>query len=428
MESAVPPTSTDRNKRTRSLSWVAGLLVGAAVCALCLVDFFWVRPAQQQGQLDRLAVVINSVVTLLAMPGIAVGRLAYIINHHVSPASMARYYGMVSLTCGFFYGFLTWILARRWASRRREDSATGGGHGDDAPGGDVTVVGRRRFLRGAARASAVGGLSLLGGYATFVEPGRVRLRTQPFALPGLPPALEGLKVIHLTDLHLGRFISVAYLAEVVRQCNALRPDLVLLTGDYVHGSGRFIDPVAGIIGGLRPRFGLVGVLGNHDYWEGARHSRRALRRVGVRLVDNDRVWVGPNGLHTTASADAGLCVAGVGDLWEERVDVDAALDGVDPTLPRLLLSHNPDVAELASVRATPHRVDLMLAGHTHGGQVRLPGTRALITPSRHGNKYAHGLVQGPAFPVNVSAGLGLTILPVRFLVPPEIVLLTLTRA
>jgi predicted MPP superfamily phosphohydrolase len=282
---------------------------------------------------------------------------------------------------------------------------------------------RRAFLRRAASGVVVGGAALAGGYSVLVEPRWPRVRRLRFVIPDLPAPLAGLRLCHLTDLHLGHFTATAYLERAVALANAERPDLVLLTGDFIDGSAAFIAQAAQLLRGVRSRWGSVGVLGNHDHWVDAPACRRAFGAAGVRLVDNARVFVGARGLGGPAAGS--ICVAGVGDYWEDRVDLDAALAGVDPGTPRLLLCHNPDFAESEAARSPRHRVDLMLAGHTHGGQVRLPWGRPIIVPSSYGPKYAHGLVRGPRFPVLVSAGLGVAIFPVRFLVPPEIVIVSL---
>ena len=126
----------------------------------------------------------------------------------------------------------------------------------------------------------------------------------------------------------------------------------------------------------------------------------------------------------TTSAE-GLCLAGVGDLWTDRQLYARALAGVPGTTPRLLLSHNPDIAEERAFVSSGFRVDLMLSGHTHGGQIYIPGLGTPILPSRYGQKYAQGLVQGPTCPVFVSRGLGTALLPLRVGVPPEIAVIEL---
>src|SRR5262249_24297196 len=128
------------------------------------------------------------------------------------------------------------------------------------------------------------------------------------------------------------------------------------------------------------------------------------------------------------AADQGLAVCGVGDLWEDDQDYERALDDLPEEMPRLLLSHNPDVAEEKSFIRSGLRVDLMLSGHTHGGQIWVPGFGTPIVPSRYGQKYAGGWGGGPPGPVFVSRGLGLSMLPLRRGVTPEIAVLELRTA
>jgi hypothetical protein len=253
---------------------------------------------------------------------------------------------------------------------------------------------------------------------------RPRVTRRVLALRGLPREMDGIRVAHLSDIHHGCWMPLEQVERVVAQANALRPDLVLLTGDYVHQSPAYIDPVARALGALRARMGAVAVLGNHDWWEGAPRMRQALAAAGIPLVDNGRLVLTPEG-RLEPRAERGLCIAGIGDLWEDETDFAAALDGVPDAMPRLLMSHNPDAAEEDALSRGGWRVDLMLSGHTHGGQVWVPGLGHPVVPSRYGQKYAGGLVQGPACPVLVSAGIGMAVLPVRFATPPEIIELTL---
>ncbi|MDB5294960.1 MAG: putative metallophosphoesterase, partial [Phycisphaerales bacterium] len=243
-------------------------------------------------------------------------------------------------------------------------------------------------------------------------------------IAGLPAPLRGLRVVHLTDIHHGPWTSLQYVRRVVQQANALKPDLVLLTGDYVHQSDVYIAPVVRELALLRARAGVVATLGNHDWWENDRLTRSEFRKTPMRLIDNDRLFltaertleqsVGP------ADAKYAVCLAGVGDLWEGSPNYAHALGGVPDAMPRVLLSHNPDVAEDPALLAAGPRIDLMLSGHTHGGQISLPLIGAPVTLSRYGQKYASGMVQSPLCPVYVNRGIGTTVMPVRFGVRPEI--------
>ena len=264
------------------------------------------------------------------------------------------------------------------------------------------------------------GLVVLALDAVCVEPARLVVREAEVRLPGWPAALAGLRVAVLSDLHAGApHLGAQKRAEIVRRTNAARPDLVVLLGDYVVGreaGARFVEPeiIARELGELRAPLGVVAVLGNHDWWYNGGRVRRALEGAGLRVLENDAVGLNAKGRGPR------LWVAGLGDLWSRSADPVAALRSVPSGEPVLLLTHNPDVFP-----EVPARVTLTLAGHTHGGQVRLPGWGTPIVPSRYGRRYAAGLVVEEGKRLFVTPGLGTSILPVRFGVPPEISLLTL---
>jgi predicted MPP superfamily phosphohydrolase len=399
-----------------SLSRPAGKATGVAlsVTALWALDYLVLQPLREREILDASAALVHVICTMAALPALVVGRGVLYVKHHLPPEQVWIYLALVGVGAALFAWPVAFLFFR-WRERERRRR-------------ELPEPGRRGFLRRSLTWASLGGCALLGGYTVLLEPRLPRVRRLRFPLRGLPPALSGLRLVQLTDLHLGPYNSAAYLGRCIRRANALAPDLVALTGDYIHGSPVYIAPLARILGGLRARHGVVAVLGNHDHWEDAGACRRALRRQGIRLLDNTRLWVSPEGLVPDPPRGGGLCLGGVGDYWEDRTDLEAALGGVPAELPRLLLSHNPDFAESAEARSGRHRVDLMLSGHTHGGQVRLPGVRSLIVPSSYGDRYARGLCRGPAFPVYVSAGLGVTIFPVRLLCPPEITLIELVTA
>lgn len=170
-----------------------------------------------------------------------------------------------------------------------------------------------------------------------------------------------------------------------RTVNGLDPDLVVLTGDYVNMSPEYIGPAVAELAALRPRVGAVAVLGNHDWWEDGPLTRREFARAGVPLLDNGRRVLTPD-RQLVGEAREGLAVCGVGDLWTDRPDYRRALDGLPQAMPRLLLSHNPDVAEEPALVNSGLRVDWMLSGHTHGGQIRIPTLGTPVVPSRFGQK------------------------------------------
>jgi hypothetical protein len=287
------------------------------------------------------------------------------------------------------------------------------------------AVTRRGFL-GLATASAGAMIpSGVGAYGILVAPQRLRVESYRLPIRDLPVEFEGFRIAHMSDLHYGPFVAGPYLEYVVQMVSDLSPDFVFLTGDYSHKNPNAVEPGIRLLENLRSRLGTVAVLGNHDYWEGAEATVAALERIRIPVLTNARRFLTPSGLAERYTGGPALCIAGVDDLWDGLPSVAQALEGVPDDVPRIVLSHNPDVAEDVPEGM---RVDLMCAGHTHGGQVRIPFLGTPMVPSRYGQKYAGGLCAGPRCPVVVSRGIGVAMLPVRIGVPPEVGMIELTRA
>jgi|SRR5688572_8120591 len=251
-----------------------------------------------------------------------------------------------------------------------------------------------------------------------IEPRRLVIREVALTLPDWPRGNDRLRVAVLTDLHVGSpHHGVARLRSIVDRVNSLNADVVLLLGDYVIqgvAGGEFVAPelIAPELHRLTARHGVFAVLGNHDWWLNAVRVRNALDSAGIPVLEDSAV-------HITAG-DRKLWLTGISDFWEGRHDVAAALRHVTTIDPVIAFTHNPDVFP-----GIPDRVSLTIAGHTHGGQVRLPLIGPPVVPSRFGQRYAYGhIVEGKRH-LYVSSGTGTSILAVRFRVPPEIVILTL---
>jgi uncharacterized protein len=231
----------------------------------------------------------------------------------------------------------------------------------------------------------------------------------------LPAALDGLKIVHLTDIHLSLYTPIEEVQRVVDLANSQDPDLVALTGDYETFSPTYVWPAARALGRLRARLGTFAVLGNHDFRVSAEEITRALRAQRIRVLRN---WHYP--LRAGGSA---LWLVGVDDVWGSFDDLERAMDSVPTQDPKILLCHNP----MAIGHAARFGIDLMLSGHTHGGQVRLPLIRSLYR-SKPGERFIDGWNQLGGTQIYVSRGIGKVVLPVRVACPPEITCLSLHGA
>jgi len=217
--------------------------------------------------------------------------------------------------------------------------------------------------------------------------------------------LDGLRIAHLTDIHVGRVTPMAIQNAAVALTNEANPDLVVITGDFVCHSQKYLDQLEALVRGFKAP--VIGVLGNHDYWSGAAEVRAALKRGGVEVLDN---------AHTTVTLrHQRLQVLGLDDAYTGHADRARALKGLDSALPTLGLSH---IAEEAD-RLWPHGVGLVLSGHTHAGQVTLARLHELAIGHLAGHRYVHGLYGtrrkgvAPGGAVYVGAGIGASVIPLR---------------
>jgi hypothetical protein len=232
----------------------------------------------------------------------------------------------------------------------------------------------------------------------------------------LHPAHDGLKIVQLTDLHHSLFTPLEEIKRAVHLTNRLRPDLIVLTGDYVTFSRDYIWPLAQALGKLRARWGIFAVLGNHDFQVDPDEVTRALRSERIRVLRNSH--------YPLRAASTALWIAGVDDLWWQADDLDAALRSVPARDPKILLCHNPLGIHAAARRG----IDLVLSGHTHGGQVLLPVFGALYGRSKLGERFIAGWNRLNDTQIYISRGIGKVLVPLRVGCPSEISCLRLRKA
>lgn len=260
------------------------------------------------------------------------------------------------------------------------------------------------------------GLGLcVAGYGVFVRRRWVVVRELDVSCPGLPEALEGLRIAHLSDLHIGSYDDERVGKRWAERVNRLKPDLVAVTGDLVTSGTWSYPTVANVLGQISARYGVFVILGNHDQWN-AEKLRTQLSSRNLRVLDNAWESVSVSGV----GGEGTLIVAGLGDPYTQTADLERTLAD-RPKAFTLLMLHYPSWAE----RAQDEDVGLVLAGHTHGGQVGLPFLSRRFNVARAMGQHSRGLFQLGSMRLHVSAGLGTSGLPFRLGVAPEIVILRL---
>lgn len=270
--------------------------------------------------------------------------------------------------------------------------------------------------RGNRGATPLRALALNLGEAArsaLTEPFMLSIEHHPIYLNRLPKAFEGFRIVHLSDFHHSTFTSREQIERAVDATNRLHPDLIALTGDYISHERRFAAPCAEMLGRLRARRGVYAVLGNHDHWTDAALITDLFQAEGITVLVNQ-------GMRFEEGGEA-FWLAGVDDTMVGLEDLTLALAGSATDEMKLLLAHNPIILR----RAARAGVDLVLSGHTHGGQVSLRSDAN--SSSRPRRRLLRGLGRQGDTQIYVTRGLGTVVLPIRYGCPPEVSLLELRR-
>jgi predicted MPP superfamily phosphohydrolase len=245
---------------------------------------------------------------------------------------------------------------------------------------------------------------------------RPRVERVEVWLPRLPAEADGLRVAALSDTHVGRWRDGRSVTHAVEMANAEEPDLALLLGDYCHrlagGTQASFDEAIHPFAGLTAPLGIFAIMGNHDYWDGEEEVQRAFETAGVPLLVNEHRRVPIRTGH--------LAVVGLDDLWVGGTSVGDAYEGLPSHVPRLTLSHNPD----RFIENDDADLGLMLSGHTHGGQICIPGFGPIRVPIQH-TQYAMGLHERGGHLLYTSRGVGTITPPIRLFCPAEVSIITL---
>jgi uncharacterized protein len=282
----------------------------------------------------------------------------------------------------------------------------------------VLNPGRRRVLQTAGNMLMAAPFAAIG-YGGLVQRTDFQLRETEIPLAGLPADLDGFQILHLSDIHLSPFLAEDELARVIDACRGLHPKLAVVTGDLISGHGDPLEACIRQLARLRADAGIFGCMGNHDYWASAEDLAEAEgARMGIRFLR------GRNTKLRFGRAVVNLAGVDYQSVGRAQHYLRGAERMVDPAAFNLLLSHNPDVFPVAARQG----YNLMLAGHTHGGQVTVEIFEQTLNPARFITPYVCGLYREGGAAAYVTRGIGTVGVPARFGVRPEISLLRLRKA
>jgi len=247
--------------------------------------------------------------------------------------------------------------------------------------------------------------------AALTEPYMLTIEHQPISLRRLPKEFEGFRVVQLSDVHHGPFSDPSQIERAVETANRLQPDIIALTGDYISKERHYAAPCAEMLGKLKAKYGVYAVLGNHDHWTDAALITDLFRAEGITVLINQGMRF--------QKGNSAFWLAGVDDTMVGLEDISLALAGAREDEMKLLLAHNPIILR----RAARAAVDLVLSGHTHGGQVAIRSEKGVSARGR--KRMLKGLGRLGPTQIYVNRGLGTVVLPIRYGCPPEVSLLEL---
>lgn len=255
-------------------------------------------------------------------------------------------------------------------------------------------------------------------WGTLIEPNRLIVHQETIQIDNWPKELNGLRIALIADVHTGGpFINDQKLQQIVALTNQQNPDLIILLGDYMSPNSwhsHRVEPevTAAALKNLRAPLGVYSILGNHDWWYSGEKVRRALEQNGIHVLEDEVAEV--------KWRDKSFWLVGLADLWTRPQHIGETIAKVPSDSTIIALTHNPDIFP-----RIPRNVPLLLAAHTHGGQVNLPLIGTPVVPSDFGQKYTAGHVFENGHHLFVTTGIGTSIFPIRFRVTPEIVILTI---
>lgn len=272
---------------------------------------------------------------------------------------------------------------------------------------------RRNFIK-----LGIGGListGLVGTYSIFIERLHYQLNHYALKFKNLPIEFDGYKILHLTDIHVGPYLSFNSYKKLIEKVRTINADIIVLTGDYTHRLSdlREIRKVWHELKTLDAPDGVLNVLGNHDHWDAGRYILDYLEESGQSLRFKTKI---------IKRGNAEIVFGGAGDFWEDHMNVEHIFKNVHNDQFKVLLAHNPDTIDTIN----DMDLDLTISGHTHGGQVVFPFLGSTVLPVKN-YEYDYGIKDTTMGKLFISRGVGTSILPIRFSCAPEFALLELKK-
>lgn len=250
---------------------------------------------------------------------------------------------------------------------------------------------------------------------SFIEPYLIEEKRTVIRDSDIPESLDGTKIVFVSDIHHDQYFSRVRIADIVNRINSQNPDIIILGGDYVYGDKKYIAPCFEELAKLKAQMGIYAVTGNHDSWTDYDQTIEAMQKAGIVPLENKARWLG--------SGFDKIKLGGVATSFEKKSDIRPTVEDASESDFVILAAHNPDIAE----EIKTNEIDLVLAGHNHGGQVTFFGLWAPYIPSDYGAKYLKGTVKTPYTTVLISNGVGNSFLPIRFFARPQINIIVLKK-
>ena len=254
---------------------------------------------------------------------------------------------------------------------------------------------------------------------TYLQTTQVQVEHHNLAVENLPESLEGLKIVHITDIQGDEYTGRDEIRNYIQKVNAQNPDLIIFTGDLISYGTDFIEMSAQELGKVKPKYGTIAVVGDHDYWAGLDNIEPVLNEQNIPLLQDKN--------HTISiDSTSSIAITGVTEVYSKQSDpseVDSLTKSAGGSALKIFASHQVNDQLIAN--AQEQNYQLMLSGHTHGGQIHVPFMGMNFSASQQETKYVQGMYREKGLPINVNNGLGFTLAPIRYEAPPNISVITL---